>query len=124
MDGTQGVETDVRYTGCRITALGRHHSDVVVHFEVTSVRVHDAVAALAGPARWVALPPDGPLDLCLTYPTADAAAAEEAVLDHWGETGAWLDVTFSAAEQGVLISEPSTGLFTGMRLPPDGLDAA
>jgi hypothetical protein len=124
MDRENGVETDVRYGGCRVSALGRHHAIVVVHFVVTSAERYDAVAALDGIDPWVPLALDGPLEVCLTYPTADAAAAEQAVLDHWGETGSWLDVTFSAAQQGVLICEPATGLFTGMRLPPELLDAA
>ena len=119
-----GVDTDVRYRGCRVVALGRDGSQVLVHFATATAEVYDVTAALLGGEPWSPLAVEGVLEVFLSYVTADMATAEHAVLDHWGETQALLDVTFSAVEQGVLVTEPATGLFTGMRLPPAATTAA
>lgn len=121
---TTFISVDAKYHRCRVLALRCHEATVDVVLEVETAEQFVAEQAFATGDGWVAGTLAAPLEVCFVYGTTSEARAEALLFDHWRSQGCILEVTKSIEAQGILVVEPSTGLFTGMRLSPSELDRA
>jgi hypothetical protein len=116
------VALDARYHECRVVAV-RHVGDAVdARLAVRWAEQYHVERAFDTGDGWVRGTLAGPLDIRLVYGSTHEARTEAELFHHWGSSGAELEVTRSVESQGLLVREPATGLFTGMRLGPAHLD--
>lgn len=117
------VEVDARYHECQVLAMRVSDCVVDVRLAVGSAERFVPERAFATGDGWVAGTLSAPLEIRFVYGSPAEATAEGTLFDHWGVSGAMLEITKSVESQGILVVEPSTGLFTGMRLGAAHLDA-
>ena len=116
------VGSDTKYHRCRVLVVRRQGQQVDVVVSVESAERFVPELAFATGQGWVEGRLTRPLELRLRYAGEAEAQAEEMVFEHWASTGAVLEISESVDTQGILVQEPATGLFTGMRLAPELLD--
>lgn len=117
------VEVDSKYHECRVLGLRTMGCAVDVLLSVRSAEQFVPEQAFLTGDGWVNGTLAAPLELRLLYGSPTEAAAEATLFDHWGRDESVLEITKSVESQGILVVEPTTGLFTGMRLGAAELDA-
>jgi hypothetical protein len=118
------VGSDTKYHRCRVLLVRRRGSQLDVVLSVESAERFVPERAFATGQGWVEGRLTRPLEVRLGYTGEAEAQAEETVFQHWASTEAVLEISESVDTQGILVQEPATGLFSGMRLAPELLDDA
>jgi hypothetical protein len=116
------VSVDAKYHDCKVLALRSFDRVVDVLLSVERAEQFVPERAFTDGDGWVSGRLEGPLELRLVYTSAVEATAEATLFDHWRIEGSVLEVTKSIESQGILVVEPGTGLFSGMRMSAAHLD--